>query len=56
MWSLPFCMLMHRPLLCRVANHKEIYEKLKKCIANIKKFYKYLKNFQIFSFEYCHVL
>ena len=31
MQSLPLCMLMHRPLLCRVANHKEISEKLKKC-------------------------
>ena len=54
MWSLPLCMLMHRPLLCRVVNHKEIglSEKLKKCTSNIKKFYKYLNNLQIFFFEY----
>ena len=58
MWSVPLCMLMHRSLLCRVANHKELSlsEKLKKCISDIKKFYKYLKNLQIFFFEYCHVL
>ena len=41
MWNLPLRMLMHRPLLCRIANHKEISEKLKKCISNIKKFYRY---------------
>ena len=56
MWSLPLCILMHRPLLCRIAKHREISEKLKKCISNLKKFYKYLKNLQIFFFEYCHVL
>ena len=61
MWTLPLCMLMHRPLpqirysipnLCpllyRVANLKEVSEKLKKCISNLKKFYKYFKNLQIF--------
>ena len=52
MWNLPLCMLMHRPLLCRVTNHKEISGKLKKCISNKKKFYKYLKNLQIFFLEY----
>ena len=56
MCSLPICMFMHSPLLCRFANHKEISEKLKKCISNRKKFCKYLENLQIFSFEYCHVL
>ena len=55
MWSLPLCMLMHRPLLCRFANLKEISEKLK-CISNLKKSYTYLKKLQIFFFENCHVL
>ena len=48
MWRLALYMLMDRPLLCRVANHKELSEMLKKCISNLKKFYKYLKNLEIF--------
>ena len=42
MWTLPLSLLMLRPWLCRVAKVKEIHEKLKKCIYN-------LKNLQIFS-------
>ena len=29
MWTLPFCLLMHRPLLCRIFNIKEMSEKLR---------------------------
>ena len=43
--SLP---IKHCPLLRRVVNLKKISEKLKKCISNLKKFYKHLKNLQIF--------
>ena len=52
MWRLPLCMLTDRPLLCRVANHKEKYmKKLKKCISNLQEFYKYLNKLQIFFFN-----
>ena len=34
MWTLPFCLLIHRPLLCRIVNLKEISEKLRNVYQN----------------------
>ena len=48
MWTLSFCLLMHRPLLCMIVNLKEMSEKLLNVLSNQKKFYKYFKNLQIF--------
>ena len=36
MWTLPLCLLIHRPRLLHVAKHKEISLKLKKLEMYIK--------------------